>query len=120
MIIQLCVRVGEKKNFFELNRISLSKKQRVLSSLKIAFIGFLFSLLVALVPIVHFFLVPIGVILTVFLAYSSYKVKNYIAEGTCICPACSGVIKIYHRAEQLPFDDVCESCHRKVVIEEKN
>jgi len=94
-------------------------------------LGFMRRLLVALVwgvavllltalsvfiPILHFVLVPLGLITTLLVALRIFATPKIILSGEGICGACSGKIHIRKRRFGLPFDDVCENCHRAVTI----
>ena len=70
------------------------------------------------VPILHFFLVPIGLAITAAVAINSYRVKSIIVEGNGACPSCGKPVKIFARPHKIPFNDICEHCHRTVTITE--
>ena len=75
-----------------------------------------FSILCIVIPILHFVLVPIGLLTTVLVVVLSFRVKKLILSGEGQCPSCLKTVTIYKRSFGLPFEDVCESCHRRLVI----
>jgi hypothetical protein len=83
--------------------------------------GFLcISILCIAIPILHFLLVPIGLLITVLVVISSFAVNKMILSGEGQCPSCLRPVTIYKRSFGFPFEDVCENCHRRLVISSNN
>lgn len=114
-LVQLKTRDGASRDG-ELEIVEFSSRQRFFRTFWRATIGLLISALLVLVPILHFILVPLGVLLTTLVALSSFRVSKEIAQGRGFCPYCHGPFNIFRRAYRLPFTDICEHCHRQVVV----
>lgn len=78
--------------------------------------GLLATGVMALVPILHFVLVPIGAIMTVFLTRRAVKTTAYITGGSGTCPACSASVRIFPRKDEKVFTDICDGCKRALVV----
>lgn len=120
MNIKLSAHVGEREVIFELPVERLTQAQIYRKTIFTFIIGMFVSLLFIVVPILHFFIVPLGVLATIIFTIHTYRAKEFLGTGSFICPACGKTINIYRRALKLPFDDVCEGCHRRVVIKVAN
>lgn len=79
-----------------------------------------FTMLSAFIPILHFILVPVGVVLTATLTYSAFR-KNYVAKNLeILCPSCDKkfVQSIY--GQQMPLRTYCLQCRQTVYLENEH
>jgi len=81
------------------------------------FVGLLITGLMVFVPLAHFVLVPLGMVITIFLAAAALSNKQRILAGGGACPECGAQIKIMPRPNRVPFNDICESCGRRVTVD---
>ena len=90
--------LGGESSFGNLNILELSIGQRFLKS-GLAILGCLFLTLLMLgVPLLHFILVPAGLILSFFVGMRVYQRKELIASGSGPCPKCQGAVVIFKNA----------------------
>lgn len=80
-------------------------------------IGLALTIVAIFIPIAHFVLVPLGLLVSVLLVISAMNQSGVIESGTATCPSCNATISIYRRSKKFPFTDICESCHRSVTIQ---
>jgi hypothetical protein len=80
-------------------------------------IGLTVSALLLGVPIIHFFAVPLGLVLTVVLAVKKFKTNYVIQSGAGACPACGKEVKILKRPFRLPFTENCEHCRKDLKVQ---
>lgn len=78
--------------------------------------GLALSILLAFIPILHFVLVPFGLLGTLFVASFRYAQRNKILSGTGTCPECKASFIIYARPFRLPFVDLCVACKRQISV----
>lgn len=92
---------------------SLRLKQTGITFLKTA--GF--TLLSVFIPVLHFILVPLGLLLTVFLTYSTFK-KNYVAKNLEVhCPSCDKKSAQNLFSKELPLRTYCPHCRQLVYLD---
>lgn len=96
-----------------------SFKDRVKRSLKIFSIFFGAAVFSVLVPVLHFFLVPVFLILSVFLSYRKFKEIISINLLDLNCPGCE--TKLSSSETTLKKNDSvirlsCESCRKNLTI----
>ncbi len=76
----------------------------------LAAIGFIF------IPFIHFFLVPLCLVLGPILSFHYYRRSEMCNGGTGACPQCHEEFKIEKGATKWPLSDICEKCHCGVKI----
>lgn len=79
-------------------------------------LGLLLTAISVFVPVLHIFLVPIGLIITILISRSRFKTSALILSGEGTCPACSAPFRIMKRKYLFPFSDICEKCSRNIGI----
>ncbi len=94
-----------------------SKSERTSRAVSRGAIGFVATVLAVFIPIAHFVLVPLGLVVTVLLVLAALNQTGVVEGGKATCPECKGTVTIYRRPKKFPFNDVCESCHRSVTIQ---
>lgn len=95
---------------------TLTLTQRILKAGLLSVALLVVTALTALVPILHFILVPVALLLTLVVAAYVFSGKQILRSGEGTCPGCGETFKIFKRKYQLPFSDVCETCLRRVTI----
>lgn len=93
------------------------RKERAARAARVAALGLLGTACAVFVPIMHFFLVPLGLILTLVLLRAALSRSSLILGGGGSCPFCGGNVAVHKRRDESRFSDVCESCHRRIQIE---
>ena len=106
-------RVGEG----QVSVVFVSPGQRYLKALIRGGLGLIFSFASVFIPILHFVLVPFGLLITAFLVFRAFSVTSFIKEGAGQCPYCQGSVAIFKRSATFPFSEVCEHCRRALRIE---
>jgi hypothetical protein len=73
--------------------------------------------LCVLIPVAHFFLVPLGlIVVTPIMTIYTFRVKTKILSATVDCPACHKPLNVLTSQEQYPFYENCSSCHRQIAL----
>lgn len=98
----------------EVVHYSISERRR--RALGVFVIGFLLSAASVVVPILHFLLVPLGLIITILLTKNRLNTEAIITSGAGTCPACQAPFQIMKRKFHFPFTDICEKCSRTINI----
>ena len=80
-------------------------------------IGLILSALLIGIPIIHFFAVPIGIVLSLILAVGKFKAQHIVKSGTGTCPACGKQVRIFKRPFKLPFVENCEHCRKELKVQ---
>lgn len=79
--------------------------------------GVIVTTFLALIPALHFVLVPIGLVLTALMVLSAFRSRTQLLGGSGPCPYCNHTLTIFPRRATFPFHDVCEQCRRQVTVE---
>ena len=116
VIVSIELRASEKVCSGQVVVKSFSKKDRYRRSIVRWGIGLGATIISAFVPVAHFITVPLGLILTPFVAISSFRTTGLILRGEGFCPGCAAKFNITRRRAIFPFRDVCEKCVRSVTI----
>lgn len=70
-----------------------------------------------LVPVLHFVLVPLFLLLGPLLFYIAYQQEESVIGGQVPCPACAQPVKVSGGKLKWPIFDHCSSCQTRVRIE---
>lgn len=108
---------ADTKTLGEIVVQSKSHKQRILKALGTAAICSCILVVAAFIPILHFFLVPIVFVISIFIVLRTYRCREVILGGVGICPGCGAPFKVFSRPYNLPFSDVCSVCNRESIID---
>ena len=100
----------------ELNIDEPGLAKRVTKSLGLLILLVIITAVTALIPILHFIIVPLMLILTFIIVAASLRKSKIIESGAGTCPYCNAPFRVCTRRLKVPFGDVCESCHRRVVV----
>ena len=91
--------------------------RRFLRSVIRGVLGLILTGLFIFIPILHFILVPLGLVAAVLVSLQGWRLRQIILSGQGTCPYCGAEFRILRRSFQLPFEDICERCSRQVVIQ---
>jgi hypothetical protein len=96
---------------------SLGVKQRLIQSLKS--FGILFGLALGslFIPVLHFFLVPLFLIFSLFFAWLNFKKIYKISSVKLSCPVCHGEIVFEASSSRLPIRNSCILCGAQLYAE---
>jgi hypothetical protein len=94
-----------------------SEKMRFKRGMLALALGLTLTAASVFIPVLHFFLVPLGLIITASISISRFKTAALIISGEGSCPICNARFRIMKRKSAFPFSDICEGCSRSVVIE---
>ncbi len=75
------------------------------------------ALLSILIPIAHFFLVPMFLLLGLVFPFITYGKSSVILGGLGTCPYCDKPFEIAQAPNRWPMNDICSDCSRHVKIE---
>lgn len=70
------------------------------------------------VPMLHFVLVPVLVIVGPIWGWFLKRQERIILGGSGTCPKCSEPFKIERALDRWPLSDICDRCHAHVTIEQ--
>ena len=69
------------------------------------------------IPVAHFFLVPVGLLLvTPIMTVSTFRMKTKIISASITCPACNNPLTVLTSQERYPIYENCAGCHRQITI----
>ena len=94
-----------------------SPKERLARALRTFGIWFFIALLSVAIPILHFFLVPLFLLVAFAMTFIVYSHSSMVLGGAGNCPYCGEALEIVKKPDRWPLDDVCAKCSRHVVIE---
>lgn len=100
----------------ELKIVEPSMAKRLTKSLGLLILLLIITAVTALIPILHFIIVPLMLVLTFIIVASALRKSKIIENGAGTCPYCKAPFRVCTRRLKLPFNDVCESCHRRVMV----
>lgn len=87
-----------------------SKQEILINTLKKLGLFWGLALFSLFLPVVHFFLVPLFLLLGVFFAFRARQFRELILFGEIDCPNCNQKIKISSSAANWPHTEICQSC----------
>lgn len=93
-----------------------STAQRTSRAGKTFLIWFAVALLSVAIPLLHFFLVPLFLLIAVVLSAFAYAQESAVLGGEAICPFCGKPFPIAKTRDRWPLDDICTQCSRHVSI----
>jgi hypothetical protein len=68
------------------------------------------------IPIVHLITIPVGLVVIVLTLTQNLKRTAIIAAGALACPSCKGIFRYAERNVRFPFKELCDHCHREIVV----
>jgi hypothetical protein len=73
--------------------------------------------LCVLIPVAHFFLVPLGLlVVTPIMTIYTFRMKTKILSASIMCPACNKPLTVLTSEEQYPIYENWSSCHRHITL----
>lgn len=97
--------------------ISYDKKERLGRAIKFGSLTWLAAAACIFVPVLHFVLVPTGLILGPIVFLKFLNQKDQILSGTGTCPKCQSLLSIDSQNLDWPIQQSCVSCNALVVAE---
>lgn len=94
--------------------------ERIRVALMRGLAGITLTALSVFIPVVHFFSVPLGLLVTSVLIVKALGRGPSLEGAVVTCPACKQAIRISSRPLRFPFADVCESCRRSVSVAQES
>ncbi|PIU00955.1 MAG: hypothetical protein COT74_00130 [Bdellovibrionales bacterium CG10_big_fil_rev_8_21_14_0_10_45_34] len=101
----------------EVEILTYDEGERLKRSAKAAGIILLATAGFAFVPILHFLLVPLGLLTTIIVGIFSYRQAAKVRGGLGTCPSCDKPFVIAESPPQFPLIDLCTECQQRVQIE---
>jgi hypothetical protein len=105
----LCTVDDLKTDGFVLRR-DIPRSERVRRAGKMMGIFFLAAFFTLFVPILHFILPPLFLIVGGILSWSTWMETAEILTGEIVCPNCKKVMTLGRSSEDWPKDHRCEGC----------
>lgn len=114
----LANRGGDKSCVGVLQVQIFSKEERRKRALKWGGGAFLIALATLPLPLVHFVVPPLFILIAPFVARYQWRQERLIYGGVASCPVCSKDFPFAKRQPSFPFDDVCTSCRQAIRVTE--
>lgn len=87
-----------------------SSSERVARAIKVGGVWVIVILLSALVPILHFVLVPLFLLLSLFFTYATYMEQGQLVKGEFNCPNCQRLNHLSDESDDWPKERRCSDC----------
>lgn len=97
-------------------RRDLTSGERLLRSFRSIAIFWIVALLSVFVPVLHFILVPLFIILGIVFGIMTFLQSSLILSGTVLCPSCKAEVQLVPNAESWPREQRCTSCYLMLKI----
>ncbi len=97
----------------------LNYNDRVKRGLKAAGFNFLLALVSVFIPVLHFFLVPLFLLLSIYQGFSKFKQTRCINLNEEVCPVCANTLGSglgFMEGDRLRT--TCNACRSKLVIQD--
>jgi hypothetical protein len=104
----------------EISKVEFVPPQRFKNALQTLGIGFGLTFFGALIPIAHYFLVPVGILATGVLTLDRYGETERSLGGQGPCPKCGGLVHIQGSKWKPRTFDTCNHCHDELEIKFDN
>jgi hypothetical protein len=92
----------------------LSKHERVVLSLKGLGLFWGLAALSVFIPVMHFILVPMFLLLGPLIAYLNYQKTVFLGDTVVTCPNCSERLHLKNGTARWPHEEVCGKCRAKI------
>ena len=93
-----------------------SRRERYFRSLTWFIFLFILTAACVLIPIVHFILAPLMLLICVVVTFVTYRQRKQILGGIAVCPVCRGEFAIISGYSEWPIVSNCVQCNRAVEI----
>lgn len=101
----------------ELTLQLFTPSERLLRALRAFSTWFVVAILSVFIPLAHFVLVPLFLIVSVAAGSLAHSRKQIVLGGQARCPDCGVSFNLASGAHNLPFLDICTGCSRPVRVE---
>lgn len=105
--------------FSDLEVKGLSQSERFKNAIRLFIISLIAAAGFALIPVLHFVLVPASLLIGVYLFYQFYKFKNSHLQKNILCPDCRIELSLKARAFNWPIQIECQKCRSQIKIDKK-
>jgi hypothetical protein len=106
-----------KQTVGEVRVQSFNSKDRLKRAFKFLGIFWGAGLAAAFIPLLHFVLVPLLLIIGLVASLTAYSATSVILGGGGPCPECGANLPIARMANKPPLTDLCTQCRRNVILE---
>ena len=108
--VEIVCTLGDQKTYGHAFRREFSKSERAQRTLKVGGILFGVTLLTAFIPVLHFVLVPLFLILSLVFGLNAWTEKAEIQSAEAPCPSCAEPTRLGTQAEGWPKTQRCPKC----------
>jgi hypothetical protein len=91
-------------------RRDFTRTDRMTRALKMGGIFFGVTFITLFIPVLHFVLVPLFLLLTVVFGFNAWMEKGEVLKGEVLCPNCSEKFLFSREAEGWPKSQRCPKC----------
>jgi len=110
---------GDKQAVGFAERRDLPKPERMWRAARMLGILWAIALVAAFIPILHFFLVPLFLLLGIALSIMTWLEKAFVEGGEIPCPNCGKTISLEKCAESWPKTQRCPGCFVTLEIKQR-
>lgn len=96
---------------------TVEKGERIKIAVGRGAIGLFISAILVGIPILHFLLVPIGLIVTAVIVQHALNRTEIISGGEGPCPFCGSSMSFVQRRVKFPFLERCSECSRESTVQ---
>lgn len=114
--VELTCTEDGKTTFGQVERRDLPANERAMRSLKVLGILWVVAFITIFVPVLHFVLVPLFLLLGIVFATTTWMEKSWIVKGSIPCPNCNKSIEFKEESESWPSKQRCPSCSFMLTI----
>lgn len=94
-----------------------TKQQRSWHAFRSLFRWWLLALFSVLIPVAHFVLVPLFLLLGLIFSVRTFLQSEVLSESRVECPKCGKKFEIVTLTARFPIFDICKECEAQVRIE---
>jgi hypothetical protein len=109
----------DKLTQFETNVVHLSVPKRLTTALKSLLICLAIAVLCVFIPVLHFVLVPLAVLVGLVIFYLQMTPAVCLVNGTITCPNCEKQFAVGTGPFRWPKHEVCPHCKTEMNLEVK-
>lgn len=108
---------NHKSSVGEIEIHTWTKQQRLWRALKSLCIFWLFAAISVLIPLLHFILVPVLLLLGPIMAGLAYRRPSRIIRSNLNCPNCDLKIEVLSQSLDWPIQQKCAGCSKFIRLE---
>ncbi len=94
----------------QIQKVTFDQKEKLQNAIKMAGTLFVLTLLSAVIPGLHFILVPLGLIVTIVMSVKTFSQASKIIDGSGTCPKCKKGFRLEPGNAIFPYKDTCSNC----------